>query len=225
MIHAGFYAWAAVALVMIFSILNFSAQRKKRFLNYTILFSLWIIYIVILSRSGILTDFSLPPRLPLLVVIPTIVASIVITRRNSFHDVLMRTPRHVPVYLQSFRIVVELLIYGAFINGVFPERVTFEGLNFDILAGVSAPVIAYLYQRHVISDKVLAVWNLLALLILSVTVYSFISSYYGANDTEMATNTDLVKLPYLLLPSIMLPVAIFLHIFSLRQLQLHKRTP
>jgi hypothetical protein len=221
MVQAGFYAWSAVALATIFPLLNFSEQKKRLFFAYAILVSVWLLYVIIVSQSGVLADFSLPPRLPLLIVIPAIIGSIVITCRSSFNEVLRHTPLHWPVYLQSFRIVVELLIYGAFADGVFPERATFKGLNYDILSGLSAPVVAYLNQRGSISGKVLLIWNVIAMAILSVTVYAFISTYYFS-DYLATGSSDFVRLPYLLLAAVLLPVAIFLHLFSLRQLKLRE---
>ena len=161
------------------------------------LLSIWLIYILILSESDILEDFSLPPRLPLLIVIPAILFILAITGRDRFRDVLMQTPRHLPVYLQSFRIVVELLIYGAFLEGVFPEKATFKGLNYDILVGLSAPLIAWLYQYRKISDKALLTWNVVSLVVLSLTVYSFISTYYFSDYVQSMNNMDFVKLPLL----------------------------
>ena len=220
MVQSGFYLWAAVAVAMLFFLFNFSERRKALSFGFAGLLLIWLIYIIILSGSDILEDFSLPPRLPLLIVIPAILFIFAITGRDRFRDVLMQTPRHLPVYLQSYRIVVELLIYGAFLEGVFPEKATFKGLNYDILVGLSAPLIAWLYQYRKISDKALLTWNVVSLVVLSLTVYSFISTYYFSDYVQSMNNMDFVKLPYLLLASVLLPVAVFLHIFSLRQLQL-----
>jgi hypothetical protein len=222
MVQSGFYAWSAVALAMIFPLLKFSERRKHLFLAYAVFLSVWLLYIVVIARSGVLADFSLPPRVPLLVVIPAIAAAIVITGRSNFKEVLRQTPLHWPVYMQSFRIMVELLIYGAFVDGVFPERVTFKGLNYDILSGLSAPVVAYLYQRGSISGMTLLVWNVIAMVILGATVYSFASTYYFSDYLATSGSADFVRLPYLLLAAVLLPVAVFLHVFSLRQLKLRQ---
>jgi hypothetical protein len=218
MLQSGFYAWATVALAMVIYLLNYSSQRKRLFFYYAALLTLWIAYILIIARTGVLTDFSLPPRIALLIVVPAIVGCIILTGRKSFREVLERTPPYVPVYFQSFRIVVEFLIYGAFMEGIFPERVTFRGINYDIFVGASAPVIAFLIQRGRISSKGLLFWNVISMLILSVTVYSFVSTYYFTDYVKQGGNTEFTELPYLLLASVLLPVAVFLHIFSLRQI-------
>lgn len=223
MVQSGFYALAVIALAMVFYLLHYGRQRKTLVLLYAIVFTAWIVYVVIIARTGLLADFSLPPRLPLLIVIPAIVGCIFLTGRSNFREVLNQTPLYVPVYFQSFRILVELLIYGAFLQGVFPERATFSGINYDILVGASAPIMGLLVQSKKISYTGLLVWNGIAMSILSVTVYAFISTYYFTDYVTQAGNTDFTKLPYLLLASVLLPVAVFLHIFSLRQILMARR--
>jgi hypothetical protein len=224
MVQVGFYFWTAVALSMILPLLSVSDQWKKVIAAYVVIIAVWLTYIIILSRSGILNDFSLPPRVPLFIVIPAVVIIILLTGGKNFKKILQQTPRHMPVYMQSFRIVVELLIYGAFLDGVFPEKATFKGLNYDILSGISALVVAFLYQKGRLSDKVILIWNVAALLILALTVYSFVSVYYFGDHVEAAGSTDFVKMPYLLLAAVLLPIAVFLHVFSLRQLLQYQNT-
>ena len=218
MVQSGFYALATVALAMIFYLLHYDRQKKSLVLSYTTVLTAWIVYVVVIAGTGVLADFSLPPRLPLLIVIPAIVGCILLTGRKNFREVLDQTPPYVPVYLQSFRILVEFLIYGAFLQGVFPERATFSGINYDIIVGASAPVVGFLIQRGKISYKGLLVWNVIAISILTVTVYAFISTYYFTDYIAVVRNTDFTKLPYLLLAAVLLPVAVFLHIFSIRQI-------
>ena len=60
------------------------------------------------------------------------------------------------------RIPVELVLYGLFLEKAVPEIMTFEGRNFDILAGISAPIVAYLYSKRK-NSKLLIIWNILGL--------------------------------------------------------------
>ncbi len=91
-------------------------------------------------------------------------------------------------------------------------------MNLDIIVGLSAPIAGILAQRNVISNKELMIWNLLSLIILGITVFTFISTYYFTDYISDTGNNQFVQIPYLLLPAIMLPTAIFLHCFSLKQL-------
>jgi hypothetical protein len=218
MIQAGFYTLTgAVFLALIFVIKNHIAPRKS-IVRYLAICAIWMAYLSILSATGVLDNFGLPPRVVLLVVLPAIAGIIFFSGRKSFRVILQQTPLHLPVYLQSFRIIVELLIYGAFVQGIFPEKATFNGMNYDILVGISSLIMGAMVQRDKIKPIGLLVWNVVSLVILSVTAYSFISTYYFTD--YLATNPggrSFVHFPFLFLAAVLLPAAVFLHVFSLRQ--------
>jgi hypothetical protein len=64
-----------------------------------------------------------------------------------------------------------------------------------------------------------------SLLVLALTVYSFVSTYYFTDYVTLTGKMEFVQFPYLLLASVLLPIAIFLHVFSMRQLLVLKATP
>ncbi len=219
-VQIGFYVLSALVFLMIFGLFKYADDPRRLTARYMIAGWVWLIYLVFLSRAGVLEDFGLPPRIPLLLAIPAVVAGILFTGTRSFKSVLERMPLHIPVFLTSFRILVELLIYGAYRNGVFPQRVTFEGLNFDIVVGVSALVVGVLLLNKKFSLKGLLLWNVASLLVLAFTVYSFVSSYYFGDYVDSAMKMEFVHFPYLLLASVLLPMAVFLHVISIRQVLL-----
>ncbi len=69
--------------------------------------------------------------------------------------------------MQTFRVGVEIAFWGLFASGMAPEQVTFEGRNFDVLVGLTAPLLAFAIVRLNPKPGVVIVWNLLGLLILS----------------------------------------------------------
>jgi hypothetical protein len=217
-VESGFYLLSLVAFLMVIPILKNGDQPKRLILNYIILLLLWLGYAIVISQSGLLKNFTLPPRVPLLLVIPSIVLIIFVTGRPSFKSVLMKTPIHLPVFLISFRVFVELLIYGAYRNGIFPKRVTFEGLNFDVLVGLSSLIIGMLLVKKMISLQALWIWNIISMLVLTLTMFSFVSAYYFTDWVTTTGHDELVSFPYLLLVSVLLPIAIFLHVFIVRQI-------
>ena len=46
-------------------------------------------------------------------------------------------------HLQAFRIGIEFILLGLFLENVIPVQMTFEGYNFDILSGILGPIIAW----------------------------------------------------------------------------------
>ncbi|TRX57670.1 hypothetical protein FNH22_14760 [Fulvivirga sp. M361] len=227
MVKIGFYLLSALmtgSVVLMFSKVSKATgqERQRSIRNFLTGISIWSVYIVALSTTGVLNDFGLPPRMPLLVVIPAFVIIFFSTSRAQMKKMIHSTPKSFPVYIQSFRVIVELLIYGAFMEGVFPKAVTFEGTNFDILAGISAPVIAFLHHKNRLSDRGVFFWNILSLCILTVTVVTFITAFYFSTHTPDIAFCKFFELPYILLPAMLLPYAVFYHVVSIRQLKRKK---
>ncbi|WP_420575233.1 hypothetical protein [Ekhidna sp.] len=223
MIEIGFYLLTVAIVFAPLMILNKSDRPAKRKRTYSFIIIGWFIYVFTLSNSGWLEDFNFPPRVPLLIVVPAILGIIVYTSQKWVKEAIAKTPDHQTIYIQSFRILVELLIYGAFLIGIFPKKATFEGLNYDILVGITALIVGVLVQKGIFKSKAILIWNILSLAILGLTVYSFISSYYFSD--MMSGNYGFVRMPYIFLAAFLLPMAIFYHVTSIRQQSLKKETP
>lgn len=190
---------------------------------YLILIS-WIILISALALTGFLGNFeAFPPRITL-TLMPPMIAMLVFTARSaSLKAVLAAIPIQWLLYLQSFRVVVELMLWYQYELGITPVQMTFEGRNFDILAGITGPIMGYLYVKK--GDKIrklLVAWNFfgLALLlnILVVAVLSFPTPFrYFMNEPA---NYLVTEFPFVWLPGILVTLAYSLHFFSLKQLKL-----
>lgn len=215
MVATSFYALSVAAIGMLSFLFKTYSTRNKIIGGSLIV--VWIIYLNLLAKTEVLKNFEFPPRIPLLVVIPAILIILFITNRKSLKQALESTPTYLPIALQSFRILVELLIYATFLNGIFPQRATFEGLNYDILVGISALFISAGVYKGIINKRGILIWNVVSICILALTVYSFISTYYFTDFVSTGGGYQFVEFPYLLLASILLPVAIFLHVFSIKQ--------
>lgn len=222
-IESGFYALSGLAFAAVIALLRNGDHAKKLIAYYIMAGSIWIVYTIAIAKTGVLNDFSLPPRVPLFIVIPSVITIVFITGRPSFRTVLEKTPLALPVFLISFRILVELLIYGAYRNGVFPQRVTFEGLNFDGLVGLSSLIVGVLLVKKMFSLQALLTWNIVSLAVLGLTVYSFVSAYYFTDYVASTGNNEFVSFPYLLIASVLLPIALFLHVFSIRQIVVFRK--
>ncbi len=124
------------------------------------------------------------------------------------------------VQAQAFRIGVELLFWGLFLAGAAPELMTFEGRNFDILVGLSAPVVGYFSFRGRIWKKgLVAVWNVAGILILAVTVaHGVLSAPTLFQQIETSPpNIFMGYFPFFWVPAFLAPLGFILHAASLRQ--------
>ena len=217
MVEFGFYTLSIAAVGMLL-ILFRNYSRKKVALSLLAGSSLWILYLFLLTQAGVLRNFELPPRVPLFIVFPAIAILLVVVNRKFMSRSLEKTPLHLPILLQSFRILVELLIYATFLKGIFPQRATFEGLNFDILVGISALFVGWAVSTGKIKRKGILTWNIISMCVLLLTIYSFISTFYFTDFAYSKAAFKFVEFPYLLLASVLLPIAIFLHTFSIKQI-------
>ncbi len=217
MVEVSFYLLSFVATAMLLLLFRgYPPGKVVIWLSFGM--AMWLMYLLALDQLGALRSFDMPPRIPLLVVFPAITIILIAVNRKFMRQALENTPLYLPIALQSFRILVELLIYATYQQGTFPQRATFEGLNFDILVGISAILASVAIARNLLKRQGILIWNIASMSILSLTVYSFISTYYFTDFGTSAIGFDFVQFPYLLLASVLLPIAIFLHVFSLRQI-------
>ncbi|MEN8250838.1 MAG: hypothetical protein ABFS32_18040 [Bacteroidota bacterium] len=198
-----------------------NVQYEKLPLAMTIFIAIWLIYLSVLSYTEILTDFSLPPKMPLIVVLPLLVMIFISLFKKGTTDFVAATSVSWLIYIQSYRIIVELIIWGAYKQGIVPVETTFEGQNLDILVGLTAVPLAYYAKRKKVEPVVLLLWNIASLLILANTVRLFITAAYF--PAEIGQDGSLVgpefaKLPYLLIAGLFMPLAVYIHALSIKQL-------
>lgn len=198
-----------------------AAQRRKKLLLIFAAFGVWAGILSALSLSGFIADFSsFPPRFVIVVIIP-MVAFILLMRFGKLDQYLQEIPPSWLITIQLFRLPVEIGLLLLFLDGVIPEQMTFEGLNFDVLSGVAAPFIAFFaFSGGNFRKKLAIAYNIAGLVLLATIVtIAFISTptpiRVFMNDPA---NTAIADFPYVLLPGMLVPIAYYMHGFSLRQL-------
>jgi hypothetical protein len=197
-------------------------QRKKiRVFRLTYLWlGAWILLLGILSLNGFFSDFSrLPPRLPFVVLIP-LPAVLFLSSSASGRELLRSVPPQWIIYLQSFRIVVEIVLWLAVLRALLPVQMSFEGRNFDVFSGLLAvPVGYYCLVKKAWPSWMVLVYNILGLLLLlnivAIAVLSMPTPLRAFHNEP--ANTLIVQFPFIFLPGLLVPLAYTLHIFSLRQ--------
>ena len=100
-----------------------------------------------------------------------------------------------------------------------PAQATFEGRNFDVLVGLSAPLVALAIWKGWLPRRAVVCWNVLGLLVLSNTIFTTISSTPGPLHLNWPglPFTAFATWPFVLIPGFLAPLAILLHLFSIRQ--------
>ena len=118
------------------------------------------------------------------------------------------------------RVPVELSLFYLFQYEMVPELMTFEGRNFDILAGITAPLMAWLYTKNKITNQVLLSWNFICLgLVLFILINGILSAelpfqQFGFDQPNKALEYP----PFVLLPALIVPVVVYTHIIDIIKL-------
>ncbi len=186
---------------------------------------LWILLQATLSLSGFYTiTNTFPPRFTLLALpaILFIIGLFVSEKGRVYIDSLdMRTL----TLLHVIRIPVEICLYWLFLHKAIPQLMTFEGRNFDIIAGLTAPLIFYFgYIKNYISKTILLLWNFICLgLLLNIVVNAILSAPSAFQQFGFEQpNTAIIYFPFVWLPSCVVPLVLFAHLTSIRKLILTK---
>ena len=98
---------------------------------------------------------------------------------------------------------------------------TFEGWNFDILSGITAPIVYFLaFRKGGVNRTLLITWNVIALGLLANIVTLAVLSFQGPMQRLAFDhpNVGVTYLPFIWLPAIIVPVVLFSHLASLWQL-------
>lgn len=205
---------------------------------FTVLLTLWFLYkatnhsktaILIafgwLSLQGVLgyagfyrnTD-AFPPRLIFLLGPPLILIMVLFLLPKGRKIINRMIPAWL-TWLHVVRIPIEFVLYWLYIHGQIPELMTFEGRNFDIVSGISAPFIAYLwFHKNYTKKTFLVLWNLGALLLLFSIVINaiFAAPFPFQLQAFEQPNVGVLYFPFIWLPAFIVPVVLFAHLVTLR---------
>lgn len=182
----------------------------------------WLVLLGILSTTGFFSDFSsFPPRVALAVLTPLPMILLFI-RSKAGKQLLQQLQPQWLIYMQAFRILVEVALWLGVRNASLPVQMSFEGRNFDILAGLFAlPVGYYCFVRKSWPPVVVLLYNIGGLiLLLNIVAIAALSMptpmrvFHNEPDSSLITT-----FPFIYLPGFLVPLAYTLHIFSLWQLK------
>ena len=137
--HLPFY----IALVMglsTFLCVFFLAKASPYYITrILIIASVWLVLQALVSASGFYADTkAMPPRL-LLAIVPPILLIIGLFATKGGRRFIDKLDLKTLTLLHIVRIPVELVLFWLYLYKKVPEIMTFEGQNFDIISGITAP--------------------------------------------------------------------------------------
>jgi len=198
---------ASAALLLLY----FGTGKNRKVLLY---FFLWQI---IVSMLALLQVFQQRPVLFVGVIIGTILLTI-LSLRN------IKTAAINPKLLLAIhvlRIPVELVLYQLYLQHKVPLSMTFKGINFDIVMGISAlTLLGYRLLSNKNSNRSFFIaWNLLGIcFLLFIVSLAILSSPLPLQQFAFdQPNIAVLAFPYCLLPAGVVPIVLIAHLLLLRK--------
>ncbi len=213
-----------LTFILFYSVVKHSATDATRSKANLILIIL-LIWIIIQSLLGLNNFYStdtknFPPRL-FLAVVPMLLLIIILFITRSGRNFIDALPLKTITWVNIVRIPVEIILYWLSLYKAVPELMTFAGRNLDILAGITAPIVAYIgFSSKKINNKMILLWNFIALgLLINIVVNAVLSAPFSIQQFAfLQPNIAVLYFPFVLLPAFIVPVVLFGHLVSIRQL-------
>lgn len=214
---------AFVSVLLPLGVYKALCHQQKPATRTTLLTSIglliWAVLLAVPAHLGKFRFEGMPPTALFI-----LVGSTTLTLVFAFSKMGRLLSRELPLALligfQVFRIPVELVLHQCYEAGLLPVQMTYAGMNFDILSGLSAPVVAWLYHRGRIPKGAVLAWNVICLgLLITIVTIAVLSMPLPIrafhNDPA---NTLVAGFPFVWLPGILVQAALMGHILVFRHL-------
>lgn len=206
-----------VTLITVWQFYN-ASNRSKKVIAFVIA---WLLLQAVLGLSGFYqVTQSVPPRFVLLIGPGLIGAALLLLTKagKSFADTL--NIRKLTL-LHWIRIPVEFTLYFVYTAKLVPLVMTFEGNNYDIISGITAPIIYYLvFVTKKLNNTALLLWNFVCLaLLVNILVIAILSAQTPFQQLAFdQPNIGITFFPFVWLPSVVVPIVLTAHLAAIRQL-------
>ncbi len=208
-------------LVLFYSVIrNSEYSSKSLFIVLGLIGWLAIQGVITLSKFYSTNTTDLPPKL-FFALIPPLLTILILFATKKGRRFIDSLPLIHLTNLNIVRIPVELVLYWLCLNKAVPELMTFAGRNFDILSGITAPLVVYFgFRQQKLSRKVILIWNFIALaLLVNIVTNAILSAPFAFQKFAFEQpNIAVLYFPFSWLPAFIVPTVLFGHLVSIRKL-------
>lgn len=212
---------ATVLLSIVFLRPAYKRSTTKRKSLPLLLLALLIIVQSVLAAKGFFaqTIQNTPPPAGMAILVIMAMTLYLALRYQPFKT-LTATDTIKLAYLQTFRFPLEMIFVWLLSYHAIPLEMTFEGRNPDILIGLSAPAVAFAVERKWLHLRALVIWNFIGLgfLLNIMTVAILCLPTNFRVFYESVPNEFVLFFPFNLIPVVLVMLALFLHVLSLKTL-------
>ena len=222
-----FIAVVVTTLGFILYALKIASPGSKDFTPTVVSTFLIVILFVsaLLAYTGFWKDFgNMPPRLPFFLFFEMVVIVSLFFFSKS-REYIKMMPITTLTHIHIVRVPVEIVLWWLFQESIIDPILTFEGNNYDIIIGISAPFAGlFLVGLRSKSQFGAIVWHFIGMILLINIVYhAIVCTPYPFQKLCFETpNTFIFSFPYVWLPAFVVPVIMFCHIASIYKLFVDK---
>jgi hypothetical protein len=185
--------------------------------------SAWMALTWVAAASGVFRQWERTPPPFALLVVSIVALAFAMSYTRFGTRIVIGIPLWALVIVQAFRFPLELAMHGMYTRGIMPVQMTYTGLNFDILTGITAIPVALLAARGG-NGRLVTAWNILGLaLLINVVTVAILGTprfrYFG--DEHL--NVWVTYPPFVWLPAVMVLAALAGHLLIFRALAHQRR--
>lgn len=227
-LQAAFYGLAA-AIIVVAALLVGRASRasgdsaaaaRRRQLGFLSMATVWVVVVSAAALSGAFNPAQRPPVFFVLMLLSVLAIGIMLARSETGVRLARSLPLAVLVAFQAFRFPLELAMHRAYSEGLMPIQMSYSGRNFDILTGITALVLGIALAVSRVPHWVVRLWNVLGLVLLANIVgVAILSTPVFALFGPDRLNVFVMRMPYVLLPAVMVLAAWAGHLIVFRALR------
>jgi len=183
---------------------------------------IWLAVTGILSFRQVFQNTStIPPRL-MIVLAPAILFIVLLLVTKSGRRFTDSIDLKKLTLVHIIRVPVEITLFMLCGQKLIPELMTFAGRNFDILSGITAPIMYFICFRNsqLKNRRLLLVWNFICLgLLLNIVINALLAAPFPFQQFAFdQPNIAILYFPFTWLPCFIVMIVLYSHLAALRQL-------
>src|SRR6185369_6379987 len=211
--------------VILTFLLFINAVRNKP--TAAIVLVVWLAVTGILSINKVFQNTStIPPRL-MIVIAPAILFTILLLITKSGRRFTDNIDLKKLTLVHIVRVPVEITLFLLSTHKLIPELMTFAGRNFDILSGITAPIVYFICFKNsqMKNRRLLLVWNFICLgLLLNIVINAILAAPFPFQQFAFdQPNIAVLYFPFTWLPFFIVMIVLYSHLAAIRQLINYRR--
>jgi hypothetical protein len=181
----------------------------------------WLVLGLVLAATGFfVTDPSQAPPQIAWALVPLVLGISLLAASPGFRRTIDAVPPDQLIKVQLYRVLGGVFLVG-WALGVLPGVFALPAGFGDVLIGVTAPLVAKnLPNGHPVWRRLAILWNVVGLadLVMAVTLGVLSAPGQFQRFAFDRPNAAIGEFPFVIIPTVLVPLSVLLHVFSLRSL-------